>query len=225
LLGSLIGVLALLALAVVPVMAQLPVFSPFFGNVTIDGADAPVGSQLKAYVDGVQAELLDPAVNDVYTLTTAGEYEIVIKTGAKDQLVTFKVKKAGTTVWLDATAYPTSPVTSYEGQEVDLTAGTGGPTTFTLTIAVYPAGKGSTSPSVGTHSYSAGTSVTITAIESVSGYEFDRWSGDASGTNPTTTVTMNSDKSVTARFQSIGGEEDSFASWLYANFVESLVED
>jgi hypothetical protein len=125
LLGTLIAVLALVVLAVVPAMAQVPVFSPFSGSVIIDAANAPVGSELRAYVDGVQAELLAPAVGNVFTLTTAGEYQIVIETDATGKAVTFEVKKAGTTTWLAATSDPAAPVTSYQPQTVDLEAGAG----------------------------------------------------------------------------------------------------
>ena len=45
-----VAVVLLLSLIVVPAMAQIPVFSPFNGTVTIDGADAPVGTVIEAYV-------------------------------------------------------------------------------------------------------------------------------------------------------------------------------
>lgn len=68
-------------------------------------------------------------------------------------------------------------------------------TTYTLTTSVV--GQGTVSPSGGT--YSSGSTVTLTATPS-SGYTFSGWSGDASGTNASTTITMNSDKSVVATF-------------------------
>jgi len=67
--------------------------------------------------------------------------------------------------------------------------------TYTLTTNVI--GSGSVSPSGGT--YTEGTVVTLTATPA-SGWEFDSWSGDASGTSATTSITMNSNKSVTATF-------------------------
>jgi len=66
---------------------------------------------------------------------------------------------------------------------------------YTLTTSVV--GSGSVSPSGGT--YEEGTVVTLTATAGA-GYVFDGWSGDASGSNATTSVTMNSNKSVTATF-------------------------
>jgi plastocyanin len=53
---------------------------------------------------------------------------------------------------------------------------------------------------VSTVGYLSGTVVTATATPSW-GYEFDNWSGDASGTATSLTVTMNSDKSITANFR------------------------
>ena len=71
--------------------------------------------------------------------------------------------------------------------------------TYTLTIAVSPAGGGTTSPSAGTYTYDEGEAVSITAT-AATGYEFDKWTGAASGTSATTSVTMTSNKTVTANF-------------------------
>jgi uncharacterized repeat protein (TIGR02543 family) len=70
--------------------------------------------------------------------------------------------------------------------------------TYTLTTDVSPPGAGSVSPSGG--SYDAGLTVSLSAT-AASGYTFDHWSGSAAGTNPTTTITMDSDKDVTAHFE------------------------
>ena len=223
LLGSLVTVLALMVLAVIPAMAQGVVFSAFSGDVTIDGADAPVGSQVRAYVDGAPAKLVNSSTvdNNICTLATAGSYEIVIQSDDTGKAVTFEVKKAGTAVWLPVTTDPAAPVTSVQPQDVDLAAGVAA--AYTLSIDVYPTGKGTTSPSVGTHSYAADTPVTVTAYPS-SGWDFDYWSGDASGASTTTTVTMNTNKSVTAHFEREGAPPETFASWLYETFVECLVD-
>ena len=71
------------------------------------------------------------------------------------------------------------------------------PVTHELTISVN--GQGSTNPSAGTYEYGSGTEITIIASPA-SGWRFDRWSGDASGTSPTTVITMDCDKNVTAYF-------------------------
>jgi uncharacterized repeat protein (TIGR02543 family) len=80
---------------------------------------------------------------------------------------------------------------------VGLTGCPGGQT-YTLTTNVSPPGAGSVSPPGG--DYDSGMSVTLTATPA-SGYTFDHWGGSATGTNPTTTIIMNSDKSVTAYFE------------------------
>jgi len=71
------------------------------------------------------------------------------------------------------------------------------PLQHTLTINV--SGQGTTNPSPGSHSYTDGYQVTITPSPA-SGYRFDHWSGDASGTSSTITVTMNSNKRIVANF-------------------------
>jgi len=76
---------------------------------------------------------------------------------------------------------------------------------YTLTIA---AGTGGTTdPSPGSYIYDPETQVTIRAIPS-SGYEFSGWSGDASGTTNPITITMDSDKSLTASFSAIPPTEE-----------------
>jgi uncharacterized repeat protein (TIGR02543 family) len=72
-------------------------------------------------------------------------------------------------------------------------------TQFTLTTDVAPSGAGSVAPADG--QYSIATHVTVTATPA-SGYVFDHWSGDASGNTSTITITMNSNKSLTAHFDS-----------------------
>ena len=71
-------------------------------------------------------------------------------------------------------------------------------TTHDLTINVN--GQGTTNPSPGTHTYDDGTQVTI-AASPASGWEFDHWGGDASGTSHTVAITMDSGKDVTAYFK------------------------
>ncbi len=69
-----------------------------------------------------------------------------------------------------------------------------------LTTSVSPSESGSISP--GSGRYDVDTVVTLTATPS-SGYRFDRWSGDASGTSPSIKITMNSNKTIVANFSRI----------------------
>ncbi|WP_299135773.1 InlB B-repeat-containing protein [uncultured Tenacibaculum sp.] len=95
------------------------------------------------------------------------------------------------------------------------------------TLTVTKAGNGTvtTNPNV-TGGYVDGTNVTLTATPD-SGWKFDGWSGDASGTTNQTTVTMNANKSITATFSQVtAGIEDEkklkdFA--VYPNPVETIL--
>ena len=71
------------------------------------------------------------------------------------------------------------------------------------TLTIQLSGNGSTSPAVGIHDYHEGTVVSITATPE-SGWQFDSWTGDVSNpVSATTTVTVDSDKAVTASFSRI----------------------
>lgn len=71
-------------------------------------------------------------------------------------------------------------------------------TTYAVTVAVSPSGAGSVSPAGG--NYESGVQVVLTATPATD-YTFDYWSGSTSGTIPTTTIMMDSNKSVTAHFK------------------------
>ena len=70
--------------------------------------------------------------------------------------------------------------------------------TYTLSVSVSPSGAGAVSPSGGV--YDAGVQVTLTASPA-KGYIFGYWSGSASDTTPTVAITMDSDKSLIANFE------------------------
>jgi len=72
--------------------------------------------------------------------------------------------------------------------------------TYVLTTVVTPSGAGSVSPASG--EYESGAQVTLTAT-SATGYLFDHWSGGTSDTTSTTTITMDSGKSLTAHFKTV----------------------
>jgi uncharacterized repeat protein (TIGR02543 family) len=74
----------------------------------------------------------------------------------------------------------------------------GGPAQYTLTTSVSPEGAGAVSPANGT--YDEGIELTLNA-EPTSGYRFDHWSGDASGTSSSVTITIDAEKSLTAHFK------------------------
>ncbi|MFC2141082.1 PKD domain-containing protein [Acidobacteriota bacterium] len=72
---------------------------------------------------------------------------------------------------------------------------------YTLTVNTVGQGSVTLNPPGGV--YDEGTVVTLTASPD-SGWQFDNWSGDLSGTSNPTTITMNSDKTVTANFSEVG---------------------
>ena len=94
---------------------------------------------------------------------------------------------------------------------------------YTLSISVSPPTSGSVevqspdSVSPDSNEYETDTQVELTATSS-SDWEFASWSGDATGTSPTITIIMNSDKSVTANFKEVlvnMGRTDIFeGNWL-----------
>jgi hypothetical protein len=73
------------------------------------------------------------------------------------------------------------------------------PPQYTLTINTL--GNGSTTPSVGTHTYGENAVVPITAT-SASGWQFDSWTGGVNGPSDqaSNSVTMDADKTITAIF-------------------------
>jgi subtilisin-like proprotein convertase family protein/putative hemolysin len=73
------------------------------------------------------------------------------------------------------------------------------PGQYELTMQASPPAGGTTDPSVGDHWYDSDTNVDVSASAN-SGFDFDRWSGDCSGTSPTTSVYMDSNKTCTANF-------------------------
>ena len=74
------------------------------------------------------------------------------------------------------------------------------PGTRTLTLSA--TSGGTTTPAPGSHPYDFGTRASVTATANT-GYQFSKWGGDASGATNPITITMDSDKSVTAIFTTI----------------------
>jgi len=70
----------------------------------------------------------------------------------------------------------------------------------TLITAASPTNGGTIDPAPGTYNYYINSEETVTASAN-SGYTFSGWSGDASGTTNPIDVTLDSNKSITANFQ------------------------
>lgn len=80
-----------------------------------------------------------------------------------------------------------------------ITCGSPSPT-HTLTIMVYPANYGTTTPLPRAYTHNHGDTVSVTAT-AFTGYKFAYWSGSyTSKTDSTCLVTLDADKTITARF-------------------------
>jgi uncharacterized repeat protein (TIGR02543 family) len=100
----------------------------------------------------------------------------------------------------------TSTGISYNGSAPDLGAIESGSTStnYSLTTNVSPSGGGSVTRSPNATTYASGTVVTLTAAAN-SGYTFTGWSGDVTSTSASVSVTMTSNKTVTANFTTSTG--------------------
>ena len=110
---------------------------------------------------------------------------------------------------LNYTLLPTSHLygLAHDGEALgDLRWATNEPTTVTLTILVEGSGTVHVNPAPVGKTYDPGTVVTLTAIAD-SGWQFQEWSGDLSGTDNPATLTLDAHKTVTAKFQNITGVE------------------
>ncbi|MCL0090016.1 InlB B-repeat-containing protein [Dehalococcoidia bacterium] len=76
------------------------------------------------------------------------------------------------------------------------------PVRYTLAVTIEPDGSGivQLTPPQPAAGYVTGTVVTLAAT-AAAGYTFDRWSGDAAGTDRSITLTMDAAKGVTAHFR------------------------
>jgi uncharacterized repeat protein (TIGR02543 family) len=87
-----------------------------------------------------------------------------------------------------------------------LTVGGSATTGFTLTAVASPSIGGTVTKTPNSSTYTSGTSVQVTAVPSNSSWQFDGWSGDATGTANPATVSMNADKTVTAKFKLVADD-------------------
>ena len=182
--ASLILLVALLMPTIPALGAPPPIAQSFYGSVTLDGAPAPDGTNVTATMNG----------RPFSTTTSSGEYSLIIQTIEGDQ--------PGATITFTVAGYAAGSATFNPGgvTKRDLSASSP-PPQQTLTMA--KSGEGSTSPSIGSHSYNQGSKVNISASPA-SGWRFTHWIGDVANNNSaSTTVTMSTDKTVTAVFEKI----------------------
>jgi len=131
--------------------------------------------------------------NPVFVNPNAGDYHIALGSAAMDQGV-----NAGVPTDKGGVPRPQGPAPdlgAYELQYFGLTvhkAGSGGGTVTSAPPGIN-CGADCTEP------YAKGTVVTLTAVPDA-GSVFAGWSGDCSGSNPNTTVTVDTDRTCTATF-------------------------
>lgn len=148
----------------------------------------------------LSVELKDPAgkglfwqvanisgTQNTYTISFAN----TSATGSGYELIYYLGGGGTNDVWLDDVKLTTTGGSTGGGS-------TGGGTTQQFTLTQQSLGGDVLFDPPGP-SYAAGTNVTIRAVP-ISGKVFTHWSGDASGTNSTTVITMNSNKNVIANF-------------------------
>ncbi len=128
------------------------------------------------------------------TLPAAGTR--VYCAGTTAHVTAIPAGQASFTGWKGAATGSTNPIDITMDSDKELTA-TFSTTSRTLTLAV--SGSGTTSPAAGSCTYPAGSAVEVTATPA-SGAKFTGWSGDATGTSEKVTVTLDSNKSLTATF-------------------------
>jgi uncharacterized repeat protein (TIGR02543 family) len=157
------------------------------------------------------------------TITMASDKSITANFVLKQYTLTIAAGTGGTTIPVPGTysydamtdvAITATPdggygLTSWSGDA----AGTANPLTITMdgdksitasfirqyTLTIGAGEGGTTVPTPGSYTHNSGTQVSITAGGQL-GYEFSNWTGDASGTTNPITITIDSDKSVTANF-------------------------
>jgi uncharacterized repeat protein (TIGR02543 family) len=149
---------------------------------------------------------------------TPNSYTITPTAGANgsispSSIQTVSYGNSQTFTFLPATGYSVSevrvdgvavqPVTSYTFYNVNanhtISVAFAQLPTYTMNVTVLPISAGTVIRNPAGPNYPAGTSVTITA-NATAGYVFNNWSGDATGNQTSTTVIMNSNRNVTANF-------------------------
>ena len=99
--------------------------------------------------------------------------------------------------WSGDVSTTTNPVTISVNSNKNITANfTANPVTFTVNVT---ATNGSVTKTPNQATYNSGTNVTLTATAN-NGYTFSGWSGDVSGSTNPLSVTVNSNKNITANF-------------------------
>ncbi|WP_308992361.1 Ig-like domain-containing protein [Mariniflexile litorale] len=150
----------------------------------------------------------NPGITYALTATTNGQGSVSPSSGdfsAGSVITMTATADAGWmfSSWSGDASGSSNPLTVTMNSDKTITANFTQLPSFMLTTSVI--GQGNISPSSG--SYVQGSSVNLTATPA-SGYQFDNWSGDASGSSNPLTITMDGNKAVTANFSEVIGSID-----------------
>ncbi|MCP4526131.1 MAG: hypothetical protein GY833_09505, partial [Aestuariibacter sp.] len=182
------------------------------GSEFVGWSGGLVGNPTSIVMDG------DKAVTATFNLLPDTYYTLTVATdgtgsGAVEPPVGTHSYISGTTVWLTATASPGSEFVGWSGglvgnptsividgdKVVTATFGLLSDTYYTLTVATDGTGSGTVDPPVGAHYYISGTTAWLTATANANS-TFDGWSGAVNAATNSVSVTMDSDKTITATF-------------------------
>lgn len=113
--GIILISLSIFLISLVYALTPPPLPDHFIGNVIIDGQNAPIGTEIKVYVNS--------ALESVYSVSEAGKYDLFVTTGSIGNTIEFKIsdqlagsstRKGGETINLDLslTTTTTTPPSS-----------------------------------------------------------------------------------------------------------------
>ena len=166
-----------------------------WGTVTIDSVAAQDGTVVKIYIGDDTAYSAITSVDTDGGKYPPGTYTAVSVTAGESRYGTpLKYEVNGVEAQKNG---PDLGVFGLKNQIVDLLVVSGDQ--YTLTVTVSPTGAGTVNK-VPAGGYIEDTEVTLTAVAN-SGYTFISWSGVDSSDGNTATITMDSDKAVTASFE------------------------
>lgn len=153
--------------------------------ISCSSSDKASSFSLITSIQPAGAGTLAPASGD-YEEGTVINIQAIVKSG-----FTF-------TGWSEDASGTTNPLTVTMNANKNITANFSViKAKYTLVTTILPSGSGTISPAFG--EYDDGTNVILQA-QANSGFTFTGWSGDAIGTTNPLTVTMNSNKNITANF-------------------------
>ena len=173
-------------------------------SVPGDVNDGSTNAQITLTVDGYKTATAVFKRDFTITVATAGTGSGTVSPAVGSHTYTFldEVPFTATPVGGSAFDHWEGGLTGVSNPEILTVSGDATVTAYfvpTYPLSVTIQGSGSVAKSPNLQNYPAGTTVTLQATPD-SGYEFDSWSGDASGSSETVEVVMDSAKSVTATF-------------------------